>query len=195
MVAMTVDFTPTALWAAGVVMALLAVGVVWLLRRRRKAGWAMFHSSLSAESLSSNDISHSNVSLNEVKGRVALEDTSLFCDIVQRDGKTFRVQKAKLDRYDVPVGGHETAVFVALRERDPFEEKVWYLVEERGASLHVLGLASETHPGLIHAFEIIGRAGRLPGAALNSTDLALLKNFGWNIQDVQLFSPRDREGG
>ncbi len=190
---MTLAFTSTALWVAGAGAALMLVGGAWLFRRHRQTRRKGFHSSLSAEGLSSNDISHSNVALNEVKGKVGLEDTSLFCDIVQRDGKTYRVQKAKMDRHDVPVGRNGTAIFVALKELDPFEEKVWYLVEERGASLHVLGLASETHPGLIHAFEIIARAGQQPSAALNPADQALLKNFGWGVQDVQLASSRDRK--
>ncbi|MBK7615791.1 MAG: hypothetical protein IPJ08_15515 [Burkholderiales bacterium] len=189
---MTIALSQSTLWLTGVLVALLAVVVVLLLRRRRGVGRMKFHSSLPAEGLAPNDISMNNVSLNEVKGMAGLEDTSLYCDIVQRDGGTFRVQKAKMDRYDVPLSGNELAIFVALKELEPFEEKVWYLVEERGTSLHVLGLASQTHPGLIHAFEIIARAGKQPHATLNSADQALLKNFGWGIQDVNYWSPQDR---
>lgn len=190
---MTLVLAPSLLWVVGVVLALLSAVALVLFRRRRKTARMKFHSSLPAEAMSSNDISKNNLELSEITSTAVLERASLFCDIVQKEGKTFRVLKAKLDRYDVPVGANQVATFVALKERDPFEEKVWYLVEERGTSLHVLGLASETHTGLIHAFEIIGRAGKQPSAALNPADQALLNNFGWNVQDVQLFTLQDRK--
>lgn len=169
--------------SAGLILSVIVVFMYVFLgtRKTKKKPFEEYSSSLSSDFDNLSEvmgISDQNITLVLGKGMILAGKT---VDVTLRNGKVVPIEKEKILVHKIPLGENTTVHVMALQAEGPWDE---FSIDEKGM-LYILGPANERHPGLVRAWQDLGRFAKNPKAELSEASKIVFAKNGWTVTAVK----------